>query len=117
MKYSPEVHALRAELQEAVTYVTELRLTAEFIREIVSDLYSFRPGNMSLVSALTVLHELELDATPCAATEDDQPHVCPGCHAVAPERCLPGCIDDEIETENRNALENGDYDSTGDDDE
>ena len=27
---------------------------------------------------------------------DDAPYVCPGCHAVAPERCAPGCIDDEI---------------------
>ncbi len=27
--------------------------------------------------------------------------VCPGCHAVAPERCLPGCIDAEIAAERR----------------
>lgn len=25
------------------------------------------------------------------------PYVCPGCYAVAPERCAPGCIDAEIE--------------------
>jgi hypothetical protein len=25
------------------------------------------------------------------------PHVCPGCYAVAPSRCAPGCIDAEME--------------------
>lgn len=38
------------------------------------------------------------------------PYVCPGCHAVAPERCVPGCFDDEIEAEHRHAIESGDYD-------
>jgi hypothetical protein len=43
-------------------------------------------------------------------TEDDAPFVCPGCHAVGGERCLPGCIDAEIEREHREAIESGDYD-------
>ncbi len=24
------------------------------------------------------------------------PYVCPGCYAVGPEDCAPGCIDDEM---------------------
>lgn len=38
------------------------------------------------------------------------PYVCPGCYAVAPERCAPGCIDAEIEEDHRRAIERGDYD-------
>lgn len=30
------------------------------------------------------------------------PFVCPGCLAVAPERCAPGCIDAAIEEDMRN---------------
>lgn len=33
------------------------------------------------------------------------PYVCPGCHAVAPERCAPGCIDAEIEEDARHERE------------
>lgn len=40
----------------------------------------------------------------------EAPYVCPGCHAVGPERCAPGCIDAEIEAEHRHAIESGDYD-------
>ena len=43
----------------------------------------------------------------------DPPYVCPGCHAVAPDRCVPGCVDDETEAERRHAIESGDYDETG----
>jgi hypothetical protein len=45
------------------------------------------------------------------------PAVCPGCHAVASERCLPGCIDAEIEDAHRDAIENGNYESSRDWDE
>lgn len=34
--------------------------------------------------------------------------VCPGCHAVAPERCSPGCIDAEMEREREDERMNGD---------
>ena len=44
---------------------------------------------------------------------ENPPYVCPGCHAVAPDRCVPGCVDDEIESEHRHAIESGDYDETG----
>lgn len=33
------------------------------------------------------------------------PYVCPGCYAVAPERCAPGCIDAEIEEDARHPRE------------
>ena len=46
-----------------------------------------------------------------AKLEEDRPYVCPGCHAVAPERCLPGCLDAEIEAE-REARE---YEASEDD--
>lgn len=51
-----------------------------------------------------------------AIEEAERPYVCPGCHAVAPERCLPGCIDDEIEREREDALMRGDYDREESDD-
>ena len=38
----------------------------------------------------------------CAVLESEEPempYVCPGCYAVGPERCLPGCIDAEIAAE------------------
>lgn len=58
-----------------------------------------------------VLGWLPLDALPALNGGDDEeaPFVCPGCHAVAPERCLPGCIDDEIERE-REGHERGECD-------
>lgn len=37
----------------------------------------------------------------------DAPYVCPGCYAVAPERCAPGCIDAEIEEDARHERERG----------
>ena len=46
----------------------------------------------------------------CELLNADAPHVCPGCHAVAPERCAPGCIDAEMEEERRHAEDSGDYD-------
>lgn len=51
--------------------------------------------------------------TPCVCG----PYVCPGCYAVAGEKCAPGCIDDEIERERREAIESGDYDSFDDEDD
>lgn len=42
-------------------------------------------------------------------TEEEMPFVCPGCHAVAPEHCLPGCIDAEIETEREDERTYGPY--------
>lgn len=48
---------------------------------------------------------------------DDAPYVCPGCHAVGGERCLPGCIDAEIEEEHREAIESGNYDDLNDSDD
>lgn len=48
--------------------------------------------------------------------EPEMPYVCPGCYAVGGERCLPGCIDAEIEEETRHAIESGDYDRCDDDD-
>lgn len=41
--------------------------------------------------------------------------VCPGCHAVAPERCAPGCIDAEIAREREDDLTHGNHDSVEDD--
>lgn len=38
---------------------------------------------------------------------EECPYVCPGCHAVAPERCAPGCIDAEIEEDARHEREPG----------
>jgi hypothetical protein len=34
------------------------------------------------------------------------PYVCPGCYAVGPERCAPGCIDAEIEAEREHDQDN-----------
>lgn len=45
------------------------------------------------------------------------PYVCPGCHAVAPDRCVPGCIDAEIEEDHRRAIESGDYDIFNDEED
>lgn len=42
-----------------------------------------------------------LDALSNVGAPDEAPFVCPGCYAVGPERCLPGCIDAEIEEERR----------------
>lgn len=47
----------------------------------------------------------------------EAPYVCPGCHAVGGERCAPGCIDDEIESERRHAIESGEYDDRNEDEE
>lgn len=55
----------------------------------------------------------------CIASIDakaEAPYVCPGCHTVGGGPCAPGCIDDEIESEHRHAIETGDYDSMGDED-
>ena len=49
--------------------------------------------------------------------EHEGPYVCPGCHAVAPERCAPGCIDAEIEEERRHAEDSGDYDEREEEDD
>lgn len=38
-----------------------------------------------------------------AALMENAPIVCPGCHAVAPDHCAPGCIDNEIEREREDA--------------
>lgn len=43
--------------------------------------------------------------------------VCPGCHAVGGEKCAPSCIDAEIEAEQREAIESGDYDRGEEEDE
>lgn len=45
------------------------------------------------------------------------PYVCPGCHAIGGEPCLPGCIDAEIEAEREDAFNRGDYDRFDDDDD
>lgn len=42
--------------------------------------------------------------------------VCPGCQAVAPERCAPGCIDDEMARERDDALTFGAREEEEDDD-
>ena len=49
---------------------------------------------------------------------DEAPYVCPGCYAVAPEHCLPGCIDAEIEAEAEWEREHGEpnYHDVPDDD-
>lgn len=53
----------------------------------------------------------------CELLNAEGPHVCPGCHAVAPERCAPGCIDAEIEEERRHAEDSGDYDEREEEDD
>lgn len=53
----------------------------------------------------------------CELLNADGPHVCPGCYAVAPERCAPGCIDAEMEEERRHAEESGDYDEGEEEDD
>ncbi len=40
---------------------------------------------------------------------DDAPYVCPGCHAIAPDPCLPGCIDDEIAREREDERDREDW--------
>ncbi len=42
--------------------------------------------------------------------QDAQPFVCPGCHAVGTEQCLPGCIDAEIARQCEEEAESDDYD-------
>ena len=42
-----------------------------------------------------------VEAPPHHHRPDGGPYVCPGCYAVAPDHCLPGCIDAEIEAERR----------------
>lgn len=57
------------------------------------------------------------DDADAARPDPDPPYVCPGCHAVAPERCATGCRDAEIEAEHWNAIESGDYDREHDDED
>lgn len=44
---------------------------------------------------------------------DDAPYVCPVCHAVAPDTCVSGCAEAEMEEE----LARRDYEREDDDDE
>lgn len=53
----------------------------------------------------------------CGSCVDEMPYVCPGCHAVGDERCVPGCIDDAIRREREEALMSGDYDRFEDDED
>lgn len=46
---------------------------------------------------------------------EDAPYVCPGCHAIGPERCAPGCIDAEILEESRRQEWSEDHDDREDD--
>jgi hypothetical protein len=52
-----------------------------------------------------------------SAEKQEALHVCPGCYAVGPEHCAPGCIDAEIEAEHREAIESGNYDREETEDE
>ena len=49
--------------------------------------------------------------------EIDGPYVCPGCHAVAGEKCAPDCVDDEIRRETEEAIATGDYERFDDRDD
>ncbi len=43
------------------------------------------------------------------------PYVCPGCHAIGGEKCLPGCIDNE--RREREEYERENYEASDDDDQ
>lgn len=66
-------------------------------RRFVEELAKAMPDS----EAAALLDEIDDNLTAGAASsaEDDRPYVCAGCHAVAPERCLPGCIEAEIEAD------------------
>lgn len=81
------------------------------------DLTEDHGWDISLVEAEALC--IPLSALPLAlkgGSDDEPPYVCPGCHAVA-EPCLPGCIDAEIEAEQREAIESGNYDRSEEDDD
>lgn len=46
----------------------------------------------------------------------EMPYVCPGCHVVGDEKCLPGCIDDEMAREREDEQLYGDGPEGEDDD-
>jgi hypothetical protein len=51
-----------------------------------------------------------------APNDDNGPHVCPGCYAVAPDPCAPGCIDAEIAAQKEREREDGMRDEDADED-
>ena len=73
---------------------------------------TFAPDEPADTSSGLLVVVRRCDDTP---TEPPAPYVCPGCFAVGGEPCAPQCIDNEIETEYREAIERGDYDERDDD--
>lgn len=92
----------KGERDAALADAAKLR---EALRGLLLSLDASWVGGHDWPDALSAaLAALGLDA-------EQGPPVCPGCHAVAPERCLPGCIDAEIAEDHRHAVESGDYDT------
>lgn len=52
-----------------------------------------------------------------ALGDDEMPYVCPGCYAVAGQRCTPGCIDDEMDRKREEALLYGDVERFDEDED
>lgn len=76
---------------------------ARIVAYLRSELAGYDESETEHVTLRGVVGELEHE-------QAEGPYVCPGCHAVAPERCAPGCIDAEIEEAHREAIERGDHD-------
>jgi len=69
-----------------VTYTAENPTIGQV--EIAGATVELRESDYELMRALLEKRDTDMLA-----------RVCPGCHAVAPERCAPGCIDAEMERE------------------
>jgi len=85
-----------------VTYTNENPRIGEV--EVFGATVELRESDYELMRSLLEKHDDEMLA-----------RVCPGCHAVAPERCAPGCIDAEIAREREDDLTHGNHDSVEDD--
>lgn len=55
-----------------------------------------------------------LNGNESSVDSDDAPIVCPGCYAVGPEPCAPGCIDAEIAQEREDAMLYRSFDDVAD---
>lgn len=100
-----EVERLRAQVAEA--YPRALQAAASLV---VRDVYGsdLEPGLADeIADGILDLSNEEIDAFAAqseadhAAAQVAEHYVCPGCHVVDDEPCLPGCIDAEIEGERR----------------
>lgn len=90
--------------------------------EVAHALNKYEPSERvrdEILDVASVAMRLYLGEVDTGLTIDglEQRRICPGCHAVAPDRCVPGCIDDEMAREREDGARYGDHDRGVDDDE